>query len=413
MEQRYKVMQLSLFRICGMILLTACRCVDAQADEALGPMLDLPGVGQDAERIDFQNLPRLQGSHAIVTQGDDAWNFRLHNYLAYHAGHYWCMWRHGPAVEDHPTQHVRYAISTDGLRWSDAKPIVGSSERPGFRHIARGFWLRDGELIALASHDEALNEQGKVHFFGPSLQLLGYRWNEQATNWDRLGVLANDAINNFPPQRLPSGDWGMLVRDHRRHVSMLTGGIESPDSWQATTVVPYAADDGFRPEEPDWWTLPDGRLLGLFRDNGRSHRFYRALSHDEGRSWTRPERTNFPDATSKFFCLRSSRGYYVLVSNANPQGRNPLCVSTSEDGVTFTRMARLPIPDKLAAEPVVATSRYRSTKYESWQYPHAIEHDGHLLMAFSRKKQTVEVVKIALDEIDRLGAVQQVGEPLP
>jgi hypothetical protein len=26
------------------------------------------------------------------------------------------------------------------------------------------------------------------------------------------------------------------------------------------------------------------------------------------------------------FCLRTSRGYYALVSNANPAGRNPLCL---------------------------------------------------------------------------------------
>ena len=35
-------------------------------------------------------------------------------------------------------------------------------------------------------------------------------------------------------------------------------------------------------------------------------------------------------------------------------------------------------------------------------YPHIIEHDGHLLIAFSGAKQTMEVLKVSLDDLDRL-----------
>ncbi len=364
-------------------------------------MLDLVTTGQDPERIDFASLPVLAGEHGVVSRGDAEWNFRLHNYLAFFDDKVWCIWSHGPVVEDNPTQHVRYATSADGLSWSEAKQIMGPSPRGGFRYIARGLWVRDGELIALASHDEAFDDAGRVHFFGSSLQLPAYRWDGDTERWQPLGVVYDDCINNFPPQRLPNGQWGMMRRDHEHHVSMLVGGVKSPLSWTAMPVTANAAADGFRPEEPYWWALPGGRLLGLFRDNGRSGRFYRAVSTDNGRTWSAPQRTNFPDATSKFFCLRTLRGYYVLVSNANPKRRNPLCVSLSDDGVTFTRMARLPIPGQVADDAAFDTKR-GSTKTESLQYPHAIEHDGYLLVAYSRKKQAIEVVKIPLDELDRL-----------
>ena len=85
------------------------------------------------------------------------------------------MWSHGPIVEDHPTQHVRYATSDDGLHWSDAKEMMPPDPDPEFRYISRGFWIRDRKLLALASRDEA-KTNGRIHFFGKSLALRAYEW---------------------------------------------------------------------------------------------------------------------------------------------------------------------------------------------------------------------------------------------
>lgn len=393
---------LRLLAISSCLIGTIAGLRPLNAAAPLPPMLRLPATGEDPAKIDFAALPVLPGEHAVVTRGAAPWLFRLHNYLAFHEGKYWCMWSHGPVVEDNPTQHVRYATSLDGITWSEPQKIMESSSHRGFRYIARGFWLRDGRLLALASHDEAFNDRGKVHFFGKSLQLLAWEWQPESRLWRELGVVFDDAINNFPPQKLPSGEWAMLRRDHLRNVSLLTGGVTSPLDWQATPVAPTKSADGFRPEEPDWWALPDGRLLGLFRDNAGSKRFYRAVSSDNGRTWSAPEKTNFPDATSKFFCLRTSRGFYVLISNANPKARNPLCLSTSDDGVTFTRMARLPIPETEPVAPTASALPNSVIPLESFQYPHVIEHDAHLLIACSRRKQAIEIVKLPLTEIDRL-----------
>jgi hypothetical protein len=129
-----------------------------RAAEPLPLMLRLPQTGEDPTKIDFTKLPTLKGTHALVTQGDYEWHFRLHNYLAFSDGRFWCMWSHGPRVEDRPKQHVRYATSADGFTWSEPKEIVGPSPREGFRYTARGLWVREGRLIALVNHDEALND---------------------------------------------------------------------------------------------------------------------------------------------------------------------------------------------------------------------------------------------------------------
>ncbi len=343
-------------------------------------MLNLPGSGEDPANIDFSKLPRLKGEHAVISRGDDTWKFRLHSYLAHFDGKFWCIWSHGPVIEDKATQHVRFATSQDGLHWSAANELT-PPPKSGYGYIARGLWIREGQLLALASLFEAPTA------FGGDLQLHAFAWDKQSRSWQHAGLVMDDAINNFPPKKLATGDWMMSRRDHQHHVSMLIGGVKSIDDWRVIPVTKYQLPDGGRPEEPFWWTLPDGNLVGLFRDNAGSKRLYRAISADNGRSWTTPVRTNFPDARSKFNALRTSQGLWVLVSNANPASRRPLCLSTSDDGLVFTRMAVLPIPAK---------------RGESLQYPHVIEHDGHLLIAFSRNKTAIEVLRIELDEVNRL-----------
>ncbi len=145
----------------------------------------------------------------------------------------------------------------------------------------------------------------------------------------------------------------------------------------------YGGKDG-RPEEPYWYVLPDGKnIVGLIRDNGGSKRLLRTYSQDNGQSWTPIATTNFPDATSKFFVLRTSRGYYAMVSNSNPKRRDPLTLAISDDGLVFTDLFFL------------VGGRHID-------YPHIIEHNDQLLIAFSGAKQTMEVLSVNLDDIDQL-----------
>ena len=357
-------------------------------------MLDFPGSGTDPTAIDFDALPRVPSKLAVLKDVRDRggkW-VNQHAYLAWHGGRYWAMWSDGPGepkpgvsaenhrnvVPGHDRAHTRvsFATSEDGERWSEPRDLSGPARRRGFGWIARGFWVRDGELLALITHFNAPGYPGE----GLSLEAL--RWDEPADQWVAHGTVLDDAMNNFPPKKLPSGEWMMTRRDHLRQVTVLVGGVEGFDRW---TVHPMAAYDGEgRPEEPYWYILPDGKsIVGLIRDNGGSKRLLRTFSTDNGKSWSKIIRTNFPDAMSKFFTLRTSRGYYAMVSNANPSGRDPMVLSISRDGLVYTRMFYL------------VGGRHVD-------YPHIIERDGHLLVAFAGAKQTMEVLKISLDDLDVL-----------
>jgi predicted neuraminidase len=181
----------------------------------------------------------------------------------------------------------------------------------------------------------------------------------------------------------------MTRRTHNRDIFMLIGGVHAFNQWQSIPVVRYQQGD-FIAEEPYWWVLPDGNLMALFRDNARGGYLYRAFSTDNGRTWSRPVQTNFPDARSKFNGLQLSDGRFILVSNPNPQKRDPLALSVSQDGMVFRRMGYL-----------IGGRRV--------DYPHVIEHQGHLLIAFSGAKQSVEVLKIKISVLDKL---QMPDEPI-
>jgi hypothetical protein len=214
-----------------------------------------------------------------------------------------------------------------------------------------------------------------LHAFRPSADLA---------RWEPAGVIAPDTINNFPPERLASGSWMMSRRPHNYRqagVFFLIGGVQAIDHWQSVPVP--GTNSELAAEEPLWWSLPDGNLVALFRDNRRSGFLYRTFSVDQGRTWTRPVRTNFPDATSKLHGLRLRDGRYVLVSNANPKRRDPLTIALSDDGLVFTRLGYL------------VGGRHVD-------YPHVLEHEGRLLVAFSGGKQSVEVLRIGVDDLAQI-----------
>ncbi len=348
-------------------------------------------VPNDPQQIVFSELPRVASRHSVVNDVRPSNGVNQHNYLIHHAGRFWAMWSDGPGIEDRVGQRVKFATSRDGLAWSESSDLTpppphsgpdsefyGTRSEKGFRWISRGFWQREGALLALASLDEAGG------FFGPSLELHAFQLNADNETWEDLGVIAENTINNFPPKRLPTGQWMMSRRpfDYKKTgVQFLVGGLKGIKQWESFPVLGSSSE--LSAEEPFWWTLPDGNLMALFRDNRHSGFLYRSFSIDSGRTWSKPTKTNFPDATSKINGLRVSDGRYVLVSNANPRGRDPLVISVSKDGMVFDRMGYL-----------IGGRRV--------DYPHIIEHEGHLLVAFSGGKQTVEILKIPLSELDHL-----------
>ena len=375
-------------------------------------MLSGAWLPKDSHQLDFTALPRVPSKHVVISdvrakgqykQNHKKGGVNQHNYLAFHDGRFWAMWSDGPGIEDRVGQVVKYATSANGLKWSEPQfltpyppnsgpnsPHYNTRTNKGMRWISRGFWKREGELLAIASLDEAAG------FFGPSLELRAFRFNKPRTAWEDVGLIYKNAINNFPPKKLRTGDWLMSRRPHnysKTGVHFLVGGVKAIDDWKSYPVLGSASD--LTAEEPGWWILPDKSLSAIFRDNRRSGYLYRAFSTDDGRTWSKPVKTNYPDATSKMRGVRLSDGRYVLVSNSNPKARNPLTLAISRDGLVFTKLMVVVDAQKLG--------------YAWIDYPDVMEHEGSLFIAFAGSKGSVNVLKVRLTDVD---AVKMSSSPL-
>lgn len=208
-------------------------------------MFDVPYVEGDLAEFDWSKLPKLESETAVAVRGvESVTGFNLHSYLCRYDDKFWLMWSCSPEHEGRAGQYIRYATSEDGIKWDEPQTLAPPDANEIMRYNARGFWVRDNELLALGS----CGEEGK--YFGPSLELRCWQWNKVSGKWVYRGVIFDEAINNFPPKRLDSGEWMMTRRDCDKNISVLIGGVKSISDWEVVDIE--APQDKSKMAEPFW-----------------------------------------------------------------------------------------------------------------------------------------------------------------
>ncbi len=335
----------------------------------------------------LDQLPAAEVKSSVVFRAEAGTaQFNLHSYVAYHQGRFWAVWSSSRVGEEDPDQRVLYATSRDGHRWSMAQELAGDPDGAAgpARWIARGVFVLDGKLTALAAYIESADygKRGKAEVW-KKLKLMRFEWTGK--KWADRGVFADNCMNNFPPERL-AGKLAMVCRDANMDVEMAleAGG----GKWTRTAI---ASEPPFnKMDEPTFYATEGGEVHMIVRDNTRSGFLLRTVSGDNGKTWARPVRTNYPDATSKNYPGRLSNGWYYLINNPNPKGRDPLTISFSRDGWEFgkTMVIRRGAPERRFAG--------RAKGSGTLQYPHAVERGGSLWVIYSTNKEDIEMAEIPL-----------------
>jgi hypothetical protein len=337
-------------------------------------------------------LAEVKGRHVVVFRGQAGESgFNLHSYLAFFDGRFWLCWSSAKVNEEDPDQHLMYSTSIDGRTWAPEKVLAADPDGPAGpqRWIARGMFLEGGKLRALGALVESADygNRGKGVVWR-NLQLIRFTWT--GSGWTRDEVFASDCMNNFPPERL-AGRYVMPCRDSGMNLKVAYSDAPGSKAWKS---IPIVSEPPFhRMDEPTLYVAPDGTYQMIIRDGSRAGFLIRSVSRDKGATWSAPVRTNYPDATSKNYVLRLSNGEYALINNPDQKRRDPLAISFSRDGWVFggPMALRKNAPSRRAGG--------RPGAAGSFQYPHAIEHNGSLWVAYSTNKEDIEVSEYRLADL--------------
>lgn len=337
---------------------------------------------------DPMSLVEAKGeTRTIFRAKEGEWQFNLHSFVAFHAGKFWAIWSTGRIDEDSSSQYICYSTSADGSEWTTPNTLAADpdGEEGPLRWMASGIYVEDGRLFALGTLNKGFGPNGEIWL---EARLVRFEW--VAGNWVKESVVGEDCAAYFPPLRVHGRDF-LIWRDSRAHffTALSVAGL---NEWVVTRLpgpLPL-----YRMSETSVYADSDGVLHMIIRDQGHTRRLYRSLSYDSGGTWTIPVKTNYPDGTSKNMSGRLSNGWYYLINNPKVHGsnlRDPLAISFSRNGWTFEH----PLALRKHAPPLRYPGKAKGS--HSFQYSHALEHEGKLWVIYATNKEDIEISAYPLD----------------
>jgi hypothetical protein len=326
-------------------------------------------------------IPVIEGVRFSVIKAyefpQDGYRF-LHGVgLAWHAGRLYASFGHNRGGENTATEEARgRASDDDGVSWGEV------------------FTIDPGEEPDLAvSHGVFLMHAGRLHAFMGAFRgemqevhTRGYLLDDATGRWEPRGVLIEGGFWPLQePVPLDDGNWimaGMSARGDAagggRHPPAVAISHGADFSRWDLVEIPLAEDLG-----PDVWgesgVIVAGSKITNIARYGSGAVALVAVSDDYGRRWTPSRPSNLPMATSKPYAGRLSTGEPYLIGTTTADSgnlRSPLTIALgSPGGSTFSRI--LVIRRGLHAGPG------ESHPEAQFAYPYAVEHAGHLYVAYS------------------------------
>lgn len=128
-------------------------------------------------------------------------------------------------------------------------------------------------------------------------------------------------------------------------------------------------------------------LLAFFRDRRAEH-IYSSTSSDEGKTWSKPEKTSLPNNNAAIQATILASGHMAIVYNPTTHARNPITISISHDGgMSWPYSKDLEHPPDLEA----------SVEYS---YPTLLQSpDGYIHVSYTYDRETIKYVKFMEDWI--------------
>lgn len=151
---------------------------------------------------------------------------------------------------------------------------------------------------------------------------VGKSWSPPQT----LRLPAGMMIRHAPIARQNSGGWLLPAYDESSFQTVLISARSDAVEW-----TPHARFDGTQAIQGDIVRFSDSELVMMLRPHGENRTCLRAISDDDGRSWSNVLRTPLPNPLSGVAAFRLGDTLCTVYNHTTEQRRSPLSLSCSHD----------------------------------------------------------------------------------
>ncbi|UJF35619.1 sialidase family protein [Paenibacillus hexagrammi] len=313
------------------------------------------------------------------------------NLLELDNGDLLCVWFSGSGEGNPDTNVVMSRLPAGSSQWSEPIQLSGDPERSEQNPVL--FQADNGSLWLFHTSNEPHNQRTSK---------IVYRVSEdQGITWGAAEVLSGGPgiFLRHPPLVLQNGDWLLPA-----YYCKLEGhySVVLISSNQGATWHEYEVPGSTHRVQMNVVELQDGTLYAMFRSR-QADRIYTSISHDNGKSWSVPAKSDLPNNNSSMQLITLQNGHLALIYNNSTMERDqfrwvqrkgefrkkplrtPLTVSISEDqGKTWPHFRNVQMADL----------EYKDSEI-GYSYPSIIAaRDGSIHLAFSYLRKGIKYVRL-------------------
>lgn len=310
-------------------------------------------------------------------------------------GWLYCQWQSSAQDEDASDTWVAYSRSQDGVNWE--QPMVLATSIENGYCSSGGWWVNADTLIAYINvWPSDVSPRGGFARYTSSTD--GLNWTNLKPLQMANGAEMN-AIFEQDPHALPNG---RIINAAHFQPGLIVSPIYTDDpsgirGWKKATFTNLSVSSNVSRElEPSWFLQQNGTVVMTFRDQNGTFLRLASASTDGGNTWSNAELTNMPDSRSKQCAGNLPDGTAYLIGNpVNSKTRIPLAITLSSDGQLFNKAFVL----RKGGNDLQTQQYTGKSKTLGYSYPKSTIWENYLYVSYTTNKEDVQLTRVLISDI--------------